>query len=805
MRLGNYIILLFLTTIIFSIYPIVWHPCSDIVWGNSCFLNPIGGANVSEYLIVGNIFLVNNTSGDILAGTIKDIDNPAYYIDPSGNTKVNWLYVNYLGQNVNAYSNIIYGLKAVQFNPFASRPVGIGIGALWRRDDGRLIWVDGSSGSDEVLVYKSDIDQLNETINLYFEKRIFEDKVYRGHALLIWRNYLFVGGTDSRIHKYDILNDFNETETMTLGIGADWIGDMELIDDKIYAVTQNSNDDTLLAVVDPDNLTVLELVKYNKTDYAQPPALCYDGKYIYLTSGSSLYRVNPKNLSDYESILLGSFLHSCVYDPTIGKLYIANTQGYVYKVDANKFTLENSKQYYFGTSPLVISDDIAVTEKYLVLACEGSGQKVALIDKNTLDLVGFLEWTNESFGVFGDGKYSYILLNDGRIIQYSPEENKSIVLYKINVSKYYIPNELAFGSGNIFVTTWYTDAIVKPVPVFVLRKGDLNDKNIHLSKKIYISGEEVTTKEYVAKTYYNKSEVDSILTNYYNKSEVDIILSNYYNKSEVYNKTETDNLLTNLNNSVKGWVQTNYYDKVTIDSWNLIKNYVLQQDLNANGFEISGVSSLGMSGDVVFNVPNATIHATQGLNIHLDKNYQGTFALNIQKSNGTIVTSIDEGGNIRTTGYVASNGESYAKATFPLAEDTAYASHSESTSQLVMESSCSIYFLKNLYLPAGQLSKTINGLVLFAIEGYVDVDCAGSGNMTFVIETPTGNSYSSQTYSLSSTASRFYSRIDIPKSDIVDGLYIVKLRLCSSAASLTGSTCTTTTYGKVLSAYLIVR
>ncbi len=148
-------------------------------------------------------------------------------------------------------------------------------------------------------------------------------------------------------------------------------------------------------------------------------------------------------------------------------------------------------------------------------------------------------------------------------------------------------------------------------------------------------------KSWVSQNYYNKSETDTLLNNL-NESLKIYISENYYNKTEVYNKSETDALLTNLNDSVKSWVQTNYYNKSTIDSWNLIKNYILEQSLNANGFGISGVSSLGMSGDVVFNVPNATIHATQGLNIHLDKDYNGTFALNIQKSNGTTVASIDE-------------------------------------------------------------------------------------------------------------------------------------------------------------------
>ena len=36
----------------------------------------------------------------------------------------------------------------------------------------------------------------------------------------------------------------------------------------------------------------------------------------------------------------------------------------------------------------------------------------------------------------------------------------------------------------------------------------------------------------------------------------------------------------------------NYYDKNTIDSWNLIKNYKLEQDLNANNHNIVNVGKV---------------------------------------------------------------------------------------------------------------------------------------------------------------------------------------------------------------------
>jgi len=50
--------------------------------------------------------------------------------------------------------------------------------------------------------------------------------------------------------------------------------------------------------------------------------------------------------------------------------------------------------------------------------------------------------------------------------------------------------------------------------------------------------------------------------------------------------------VTSLNTSIRSWVSTNYYNKTVIDSWNLIKNYTLLQNLDANGHIIANASSV---------------------------------------------------------------------------------------------------------------------------------------------------------------------------------------------------------------------
>ncbi len=92
--------------------------------------------------------------------------------------------------------------------------------------------------------------------------------------------------------------------------------------------------------------------------------------------------------------------------------------------------------------------------------------------------------------------------------------------------------------------------------------------------------------------YYTKTQVDQFILG--NKTEVmDWIQANYYDRSKV------DQLILGNKTEIEDWVQANYYTKSeidsmlqnyytkdVIDSWNLIKNYVLQQDLNANGHNV---------------------------------------------------------------------------------------------------------------------------------------------------------------------------------------------------------------------------
>jgi len=57
-------------------------------------------------------------------------------------------------------------------------------------------------------------------------------------------------------------------------------------------------------------------------------------------------------------------------------------------------------------------------------------------------------------------------------------------------------------------------------------------------------------------------------------------------------KSYADRNIAGNYTALKSWVETNYYNKTTIDSWNLIKYYTLQQNLNGNGYNITNLGYL---------------------------------------------------------------------------------------------------------------------------------------------------------------------------------------------------------------------
>jgi len=159
-----------------------------------------------------------------------------------------------------------------------------------------------------------------------------------------------------------------------------------------------------------------------------------------------------------------------------------------------------------------------------------------------------------------------------------------------------------------------------------------------------ILGNVSSVKNWALSTFYTKSQVDTMLSNLKNYTDRNILSNRTYvlttvgawiqgnlststiisyvnqnilgNVSALHNYTDANILgnfsalksyvdsniasnITSLNTSIVSWVETNYYNKSIIDSWNLIKNYRLSQSLNGYGYGIYNLSYVGI-GAVIF-------------------------------------------------------------------------------------------------------------------------------------------------------------------------------------------------------------
>ncbi len=91
----------------------------------------------------------------------------------------------------------------------------------------------------------------------------------------------------------------------------------------------------------------------------------------------------------------------------------------------------------------------------------------------------------------------------------------------------------------------------------------------------------------IAELYYNKTLVDQLILG--NVSEV---MS--WAEKEFYPRQSVDSLILGNVSALRLWVEQNFYNKSVVDSWDLIKYYTLEKDLNANGHAILNVSELGI-------------------------------------------------------------------------------------------------------------------------------------------------------------------------------------------------------------------
>lgn len=189
-------------------------------------------------------------------------------------------------------------------------------------------------------------------------------------------------------------------------------------------------------------------------------------------------------------------------------------------------------------------------------------------------------------------------------------------------------------------------------------------------------------EEVIGEDYYDKTEVDALLSD---KADVSDLpdMSNYYTKSQVYNKTEADGLLSDKADISDIPDMSNYYTKSQIDN-TLINNYATYGYLGSHYYNKSSVENLisdavtlrgEAEGDIAsFNTALAELPDT--LNCYFNV-LSGITELNVTRTGVNLLPTIEEDTKtvsdltavISDNGTITLDGTSTSSGSIIVAED----------------------------------------------------------------------------------------------------------------------------------------